>query len=133
MRERLDRLYSHIESLLQEHRFPETKEALSTMEPADISEMLVGTPRAKMVLIFRLLPKDLAIEVFEHMEGSEREDLLASFTEKEAAEIIEEMSDDDRTALLDELLLSWTGSVTSREWSTLRTSSLPSPRRSYRT
>ncbi len=103
MRERLDRLYSHIESLLQEHRFPETKEALSTMEPADISEMLVGTPRAKMVLIFRLLPKDLAIEVFEHMEGSEREDLLASFTEKEAAEIIEEMSDDDRTALLDEL------------------------------
>jgi len=103
MRERLDRLYSHIESLLQEHRFPETKEALSTMEPADISEMLLGSPRAKMVLIFRLLPKDLAIEVFEHMEGSEREDLLASFTEKEAAEIIEEMSDDDRTALLDEL------------------------------
>lgn len=103
MRERLDRLYSHIERLLQEHRFPETKEALSTMEPADISEMLVGSPRAKMVLIFRLLPKDLAIEVFEHMEGSGREELLASFTEEEAAEIIEEMSDDDRTALLDEL------------------------------
>jgi magnesium transporter len=55
------------------------------------------------VLIFRLLPKDLAIEVFEHMEGSGREELLASFTEEEAAEIIEEMSDDDRTALLDEL------------------------------
>ncbi|MDD4023717.1 MAG: magnesium transporter [Synergistales bacterium] len=89
--------------MLQEHRFPETKEALSTMEPADISEMLVGSPRAKMVLIFRLLPKDLAIEVFEHMEGSGREELLASFTEEEAAEIIEEMSDDDRTALLDEL------------------------------
>jgi len=103
MRERLDRLYSHIERLLQEYRFPETKEALSTMEPADISEMLVGSPRAKMVLIFRLLPKDLAIEVFEHMEGSGREELLASFTEEEAAEIIEEMSDDDRTALLDEL------------------------------
>lgn len=103
MRERLDRLYGHIEALLQEHRFPETKEALSTMEPADISEMLVGSPRAKMVLIFRLLPKDLAIEVFEHMEGSGREELLASFTEEEAAEIIEEMSDDDRTALLDEL------------------------------
>ncbi len=37
------------------------------------------------------------------MEGSGREELLASFTEEEAAEIIEEMSDDDRTALLDEL------------------------------
>ncbi|HPA59474.1 MAG TPA: magnesium transporter, partial [Synergistales bacterium] len=103
MKERLDRLYSQIEDLMSEHRFPETKEALSTMEPADIGEMLVEAPRAKRVLIFRLLPKDLAIEVFEHMEGAEREELLDSFTEKEAAEIIEEMSDDDRTALLDEL------------------------------
>ena len=36
------------------------------------------------------------------MEGAEGE-LLDCFTAKEAAEIIEEMSDDDRTALLDEL------------------------------
>lgn len=103
MRDRLDRLYHQIDSLITEHRFPEAKEALSIMEPADISEMLADVPRPRRVLIFRILPKDLATEVFEHMEGTEREELLDSFTESEAAEIIEEMSDDDRTALLEEL------------------------------
>lgn len=103
MRERLGNLYRQIDSLITEHRFPEAKEELSTMEPADISEMIADAPRSRMVLIFRILPKDLATEVFEYMEGPEREDLLNSFTQSEAAEIIEEMSDDDRTELLEEL------------------------------
>ena len=103
MKERLDRFNNQIEDLMSEHRFIDLKETLSTMEPADIGEMLVEAPQAKRVLIFRLLSKDLAIDVFEHMEGAEREELLDCFTAKEAAEIIEEMSDDDRTALLDEL------------------------------
>ncbi|HPD97723.1 MAG TPA: magnesium transporter [Synergistales bacterium] len=103
MKERLKRLNGIIDSFLLEHRFPEIKEALSEMEPADISAILAGTTRARMVLVFRLLPKDLAIEVFEYMEGREREELLNSFTDREAAEIIEEMSDDDRTELLEEL------------------------------
>jgi magnesium transporter len=41
--------------------------------------------------------------VFEFLEGTEREELLSSFTDAEAAAVIEEMSDDDRTALFDEL------------------------------
>lgn len=103
MRERLDSLYREIDLLITENRFTQAKEELSTMEPADISEMLIEVPRARRVLIFRILQKDLATDVFEYMEGPEREELLNSFTEREAAEIIEEMSDDDRTALLDEL------------------------------
>ncbi|HPD98282.1 MAG TPA: magnesium transporter [Synergistales bacterium] len=103
MKDRLDMLYRQIDSLIIEHKFTEAKETLSTMEPADIGEMLVDAPPSRRVLIFRILQKDLAIDVFEYMEGPEREELLDSFTEREAAEIIEEMSDDDRTALLDEL------------------------------
>ena len=103
MKDRLDMLYRQIDSLIIEHKFTEAKETLSTMEPADIGEMLVDAPPSRRVLIFRILQKDLAIDVVEYMEGPEREELLDSFTEREAAEIIEEMSDDDRTALLDEL------------------------------
>jgi len=101
--ERLELLYRVVESLMNERKFLAVKELLSTLEPADISDLLVDIPKVQRVLLFRLLPKDLAIEVFEHMEGPEREELLSSFTDKEAAEIIEDMSDDDRTALLDEL------------------------------
>lgn len=103
MTERLELLYKVVESLLAERKFQAVKELLSTLEPADISDLLLDIPQVQRVLLFRLLPKDLAIEVFEHMEGPEREELLHSFTDREAAEIIEDMSDDDRTALLDEL------------------------------
>jgi len=101
--ERLEVIYEEILSLLAQQRFSEIKERLSSLEPADVSEILSEVPTPKRALLFRLLPKDLAIEVFEHMEGSEREELLNSFTDKETAEIVENMSDDDRTALFDEL------------------------------
>lgn len=103
MKDRIDHLYGKIDPLLREHRLPEAKEALSRMAPADISDILAEAPRTERVLMFRLLSKDLAAEVFEYLEGSRREDILDSFTEREAAEIIEEMSDDDRTELLEEL------------------------------
>jgi len=103
MTERLELLYKVVESLMNERKFLAVKELLSTLEPADISDLLVDISPVQRVLVFRLLSKDLAIEVFEHMEGSEREELLNNFTDREAAEIIEDMSDDDRTALLDEL------------------------------
>ncbi|NLA90808.1 MAG: magnesium transporter, partial [Synergistaceae bacterium] len=71
------------------------------MEPADIADILSEKPPLERVFLFRLLPKDLAIEVFEFMGGSDREELLSCFTDHEVAAIIEEMSDDDRTALFD--------------------------------
>ncbi len=83
--------------------FSEAKENLSAMEPADIAEGLEELSSSQMVLYFRLLPKDLAIEVFEVMKWDEQQRLIEHVTDKEVREIIEDMSDDDRTVLLDEL------------------------------
>jgi len=98
-----NKLLASVEKLFERKQFKSLKELLSTMEPADIAEVLSEKGAAERVFLFRLLPKDLAIEVFEFLEGTEREELLASFTDTEVAAIIEEMSDDDRTALFDEL------------------------------
>jgi len=103
MKEMLNKLIASVDKLFERKQFKSLKELLSTMEPADIAEVLAEKASAERVFLFRLLPKDIAIEVFEFMEGAEREELLASFTDSEVASIIEEMSDDDRTALFDEL------------------------------
>ncbi len=103
MKDIQNKLLASVEKLFERKQFKSLKELLSTMEPADIAEVLAEKPAAERVFLFRLLPKDLAIEVFEFLEGTEREELLASFTDTEVAAIIEEMSDDDRTALFDEL------------------------------
>lgn len=99
----LKTLFDSVEKLFERKQFKSLKELLSTMEPADIAEVLAEKSPGERVFLFRLLPKDLAIEVFEFLEGAEREELLASFTDMEVSSIIEEMSDDDRTALFDEL------------------------------
>lgn len=92
-----------LEILLKEKQYRKLKDILTPLEPADIAEILYEFPPVTRVLLFRLLPKDLAIDVFEMMEGAEREELLHHSTDEEIKEIIEEMSDDDRTALFDEL------------------------------
>nr|WP_268753311.1 magnesium transporter [Dethiosulfovibrio salsuginis] len=89
--------------MLERKCFSEAKEHLSAMEPADIAEGLEELSSTQMVLYFRLLPKDLAIEVFEVMRWDEQQRLIEHVTDKEVGEIIEDMSDDDRTVLLDEL------------------------------
>lgn len=92
-----------IDKLFQAKKFKSLKELLSTMEPADIAEIMGEKPPVERVFLFRLLAKDLAIEVFEFMDSTEIEEMLAHFSDSEVSEIMEEMSDDDRTALFDEL------------------------------
>lgn len=60
------------------------------------------TDREK-VIVFRLLPKDKALAIFEDLETDLQRELLTSFTDEYACEIIEELSPDDRVELLDEL------------------------------
>ncbi len=89
--------------MLEGKNFSQAKEYLSAMEPVDIADGMEGLSSSRMVLYFRLLPKDLAIEVFEVMRGDEQQRLIEHVTDREVREIIEDMSDDDRTVLLDEL------------------------------
>lgn len=103
MKDIRNKILGSVDKLFERKQFKSLKELLITMEPADIAEILSEKNSTERVFIFRLLPKDLAIEVFEFLEGTIREELLASFTDSEAASIIEDMSDDDRTALFDEL------------------------------
>lgn len=98
-----EQILHEVEDLIQKKHFREAKETLSSMEPIDIAEGLEELPPARLVLYFRLLPKDLAIEVFELLDIEVQERFVNHASDGEVSEIIEEMSDDDRTELFDEL------------------------------
>ena len=66
-----ENLLNDISDLLKKKDYRKVKEILSHVEPADIAEMLYEFQPVTRVLLFRLLPKDLAIDVFEMMEGPE--------------------------------------------------------------
>ena len=57
----------------------------------------------EQVVAFRLLPRDLAADVFEYLPLEAQERLLKAMATEEVAKILNEMAPDDRTALLDEL------------------------------
>ena len=89
--------------LIELKQFDELKFVLVDLFPQDIAELIEGLENGNKGILFRLLPKNLAIEVFEHLAHSEQEDLLLSFSNTRIKEILEAMSPDDRTNLLEEL------------------------------
>ena len=96
-------LMPEIESLIAERKLSILKEILSDWTPADIADLIVDLPEQDKVIVFRVLPADLATDTFEHLEFDTQEELLKAIGNEEVASILNDMSPDDRTALLEEL------------------------------
>lgn len=92
-----------VHEAIEKRDFRALKEALQEFYPQDVVDLLRTMEPADRLILFRLLAKDRASEVFSFLEFEEQKDLLSRFTEQNLKEIIVEMSPDDRTDLLDEL------------------------------
>jgi magnesium transporter len=89
--------------LLERRDFATMRRSIIGMRPVEVAQLLESLPPEDELVAFRLLPKGMAVEVFEQMEADQQRRLLESFTTEGAREIIEEMSPDDRAALMDEV------------------------------
>ena len=96
-------LFPTIEELIRERDFRTLKQTLSTLPAVDLADIMADVDEAQLSLIFRLLPKDKAAEVFEYLEFENQKTLLESLSREKVKAILEEMSVDDRTQLLDEM------------------------------
>jgi magnesium transporter len=96
-------LMPEIESLIAERKLSILKEILLDWPPADIADLILDLPQQEKVIVFRVLPIDLATDTFEHLEFDTQEELLKAMGNEEVAAILNDMSPDDRTALLEEL------------------------------
>jgi len=96
-------LMPEIESLIAERKLSLLKEILSDWSPADIADLIIDLPEQDKVIVFRVLPVDLATDTFEHLEFDTQEELLKAMGNEEVTAILNDMSPDDRTALLEEL------------------------------
>lgn len=96
-------LAATIESLLEQKKYNSLKDILTTIQPIDIALILEEMPVNKVALIFRLLPKEWAADVFVEMESDSREMLIKSFSDSELKEIIDELYIDDAVDLVEEM------------------------------
>lgn len=96
-------LKPEIQSLIKEKQFNILKEVLGEWPPADIAELIVDLDETERVIIFRLLSRELAADVFEYLDVDTQMELLKAMGKEETAAILNEMDPDDRTALFEEI------------------------------
>ncbi|CAM3214194.1 magnesium transporter [Rhodothermus bifroesti] len=98
-------LKPEVQELIQTRNLRALRDVLVDWEPPEIASLIDHLPSPDDVAVFRLLPRDVATDVFEYLSTEKQEELVEALArEKERlAELLNELSDDDRTALLEEL------------------------------
>jgi magnesium transporter len=89
--------------MIEARDFATLREVFREWAPADVAEVIVDLPEDEQVIIFRVLPHDLAADVFEYLDLDAQQKLLRAMAHEQVVGILNEMAPDDRTALLEEL------------------------------
>lgn len=98
-----DLVRSQLERLLDKGNLQGAKTLLVPVQPADIADAIEGLPKAMQAIVFRLLSKHKAIEVYEHLNRGVQQALIQDFKRQDVIDIVNQMSPDDRVRLFDEL------------------------------
>jgi magnesium transporter len=96
-------LAPEIKSMIDARNFGGLRELFREWPPADVADVILDLPDDEQVIIFRVLPAALAADVFEYIGIEEQQKLLRAMAHEQVVAILNEMSPDDRTALLEEL------------------------------
>ena len=92
--------------MLERHMIKELRMTLAEMNEYDISEFLGELweeDQTRMGMVYRLLPKEIAADVFANLEVEEQETIINSVTDTELAAIVEELYVDDAVDMMEEL------------------------------
>ena len=90
--------------LVENKQFRRLKELLSEMNEVDIAEFMDEVPPEKLIVVFRLLPKELAADVFTYLEDSEdQEKLIGALSDQELRAILDELYLDDTVDIIEDM------------------------------
>jgi magnesium transporter len=87
--------------LIEEGEFFKLKKLLRAFQPAELVELIENENEREQLIIFRLLPLTLATQVFEFLDLEVQRHFLDNLAQDKITDILNEMSPDDRTALLE--------------------------------
>jgi magnesium transporter len=92
-----------LEKLIKEKEYLFLKEKLEKTNEVDIAELLEPLDIHTTLLIFRMLPKDVAVEVFAEFSVEKQKNFVGLATNKELKEIVDELFFDDMIDLIEEM------------------------------
>ena len=89
--------------LLDKRDMKQLQRRMEEMNEFDVAEFLTEIEDNRMPMVFRLLSKETAADVFANFEAPEQERIINSITDSELAGIIEELYVDDAVDMLEEM------------------------------
>ena len=81
----------------------EAREAVLGMNYVDLAQLLSEMPQDKLLMVFRMLPKETAAEVFSVMESTEQQYIVESITDEEVSTILDKLFLDDTVDFIEEM------------------------------
>lgn len=92
-----------IMNLVKENKYAEVKTYLMQMNVVDIAQFLEDLEVEQMLVLFRLLPKEIAADVFAYMSYEQQEYIIEAITDSEISSIVNDLFLDDTVDLLEEM------------------------------
>ena len=89
--------------LLEKRDMKQLKQRMEELNEFDVAEFLAEIDDNQMPMVFRLLSKETAAEVFANFDTPEQEKIINSITDSELSSIIEELYVDDAVDMMEEL------------------------------
>ena len=99
LKERFDNMYQ----LAKSKQFRALKDELVELNEVDVASFIEDLDSEITVVVFRMLPKELATDVFAELSPEKQQHIINSITDKELQNIIEDLYVDDAVDMLEEL------------------------------
>ncbi len=96
-------IVEELKELLTSRQYTKLRQTISEMNTADIADAMSEMEDEDSLKMFRILPKDMAADVFADLELDVQQYIIRSMSDREASNIIENLMADDATDLLEEM------------------------------
>ena len=102
-----DETIEEILQILEEKKYVKARDELLKNNEVDIAEILEEVLEElgvdSTIIVFRMLPKDVSVEVFSYLPSEDQLAIIQGITDREISYIIEELDFDDKIDVLEEL------------------------------
>lgn len=89
--------------LVGQRNYHGLRDALSTMNAVDVAQFVEGLPQEQALLVYRIIPKEQAMDVFAELEPDTQQFIIEAATDTELSYILEELAVDDAVDMLEEM------------------------------
>lgn len=96
-------LYQLVSEYLSQKKFSKLRETMANENPADLAQLFTEFEEKDILLLYRLLPKELAADTFSYMDSDMQADLINGFSDKELREVLDQTFIDDTVDMIEEM------------------------------